>query len=90
MSDNKKFISTKALLVAIPAALLRGSGTEKVYLLPKIKVKLGGLGKIIPVGLLNRNEVPPLLGRQQFMETLELYLSSDHYSYISDQPFLIK
>lgn len=62
-------------------------GAEKVYLLPRMKVQLGQFERIIPVGFLDRNEVPPLLGRQLFMETLETYFSSDHITHFSDQPF---
>lgn len=62
-------------------------GTEKVYFLPEINVRLGNFAKVIPVGFLDRNEVPPLLGRRLFMETLETYFASDHTTYFSDQPF---
>lgn len=62
-------------------------GAEKVYLLPRMKVQLGPFERMIPVGFLDRNEVPPLLGRQLFMETLETYFSSDHITHFSDQPF---
>lgn len=62
-------------------------GSEKVYFLPKITVQLGDLQKTIPVGFLDRNEVPPPLGRHLFMETLETYFSSDHNTRFSDQPF---
>jgi len=53
-------------------------GTERVYFLPKIKVKLGNWKRIIPVGFLERNEVPPLMGRHLFLETFESLFSSDH------------
>lgn len=62
-------------------------GSEKVYFLPKISVRLGEFDREIPVGFLDRNEVPPLLGRHLFLETLETYFSSDHTTYFSDQPF---
>lgn len=61
-------------------------GAEKVFLLPKIEVELDGFKRVIPVGFLDRNEVPPLLGRHLFMETLETYFSSDHITYFSDKP----
>lgn len=63
-------------------------GTEKVFLLPKIEVKLGEFIRTIPVGFLDRNEVPPLLGRHLFMETLETYFASNHITYFSDKPFV--
>lgn len=62
-------------------------GTEKVYFLRQITVQLGEYTRVIPVGFLDRNEVPPLLGRQLFLETLETYFSPDHTTYFSDQPF---
>jgi len=63
-------------------------GTERVYLLPKIKVQLGKFERIIPVGFIDRNEVPPLLGRHLFLETLETYFSSNHIVHFSDRPFV--
>ena len=53
-------------------------GKERVYFLPKIKVKLGKWERIIPVGFLERNEIPPLLGRHLFLETFETVFSSNH------------
>lgn len=53
-------------------------GRERVYFLPKVKIKLGEWERIIPVGFLERNEVPPLLGRHLFMETFETVFSTDH------------
>ena len=53
-------------------------GGERVYFLPKIKVKLGDWKRMIPVGFLERNEIPPLMGRQLFLETFETLFSSNH------------
>lgn len=53
-------------------------GTEKVYFLPKIKVKLGNWERLIPVGFLERDEIPPLMGRHLFMETFETVFSTNH------------
>jgi predicted aspartyl protease len=53
-------------------------GGERVYFLPKIKIKLGEWERIIPVGFLERNEVPPLMGRHLFLETFETLFSSNH------------
>lgn len=53
-------------------------GSERVYFLPKIKVKLGNWERVIPVGFLERNEIPPLLGRHLFLETFESLFSSNH------------
>lgn len=53
-------------------------GGERVYFLPKIKVKLGEWEQSIPVGFLERNEIPPLMGRHLFLETFETLFSSNH------------
>lgn len=53
-------------------------GGERVYLLPKVKVRLGDWERIISVGFLERNEIPPLMGRHLFLETFETLFSSDH------------
>lgn len=53
-------------------------GTEKVYFLPKITIKLGDWERIIPVGFLDRDGIPPLMGRHLFLETFEVFLSSNH------------
>lgn len=53
-------------------------GGERVYFLPKAKVKLGQWERTIPVGFLERNEIPPLMGRQLFLETFETVFSSDY------------
>ena len=62
-------------------------GPEKVFLFPRMEVQLGPFKRVIPVGFLDRNEVPPLLGRHLFMETLETYFSTGHTTYFSDKPF---
>jgi len=53
-------------------------GEEKVYLLQKTKVKIGNWEKVVPVGFLNKENIPPLLGRQGFLETFEVLFSSNH------------
>ncbi len=53
-------------------------GKERVYFLPKIKVKLGNWERMIPVGFLERNEIPPLMGRHLFLENFETLFSSNH------------
>jgi len=57
-------------------------GKEKVYLLRKIKISLGNWKKSIPVGFLNRNDIPPLMGREEFLETFDVLLSK-HVTYFS-------
>jgi len=58
-------------------------GRESVYFLPKTKVKLGDWERTIPVGFLERNEIPPLMGRHLFLETFETLFSSNHVVYFS-------
>jgi len=53
-------------------------GGEKVYFLPKMKVKLGNWERIIPVGFLERDEIPPLMGRHLFMETFDTEFTKKH------------
>jgi hypothetical protein len=53
-------------------------GGERVYFLPKIKVKLGDWEREIPIGFLERNEIPPLMGRHQFMETFDTEFTKKH------------
>lgn len=52
-------------------------GEEKVYLAKNIEVKIGGLQRKIPVGFLDREDIPSLLGRQNFLETFEVIFSSN-------------
>lgn len=53
-------------------------GGERVYFLKKAKVKLGNWERTIPLGFLERNEIPPLMGRHLFLETFRTVFSPDH------------
>lgn len=44
-------------------------GEQEVYLIRDMKVKIGTATRVIPVGFLSHNGVPPLMGRQAFFET---------------------
>lgn len=44
-------------------------GKERAFFLNKLQVKLGEWKRDIPVGFLDRDDVPPLLGRHRFFET---------------------
>lgn len=46
-------------------------GARNVYLYKDLHVSLGNKKFKIPVGFLDTNEVPPLLGRQQFLELIK-------------------
>lgn len=52
----------------------RGVGGEStVYLLKRnIKARLGEYERTVPLGFLDNNRVPPLLGRQEFLETFRV------------------
>ena len=47
-------------------------GKETVYLIRDYRVKIGDIELKIPVGFLERDSIPPLLGRQEFMEDLKI------------------
>ena len=53
-------------------------GEEKVYLKKNLRVKIGNWERVVPVGFLNKENIPPLLGRQGFLETFEVLFSSNH------------
>ena len=47
-------------------------GAETVYIFQKEKVKLGKWQFAIPVGFLERDNIPPLLGREKFLEKFKV------------------
>jgi len=51
-------------------------GSETVYLYKNLKIKIGNIEQIIPVGFLERDDVPPLLGRLKCLEDLEVILKN--------------
>ena len=51
-------------------------GSEKVYLLKNAKVKLGKWERYVPIGFIDRDDIPPLLGRQEFLETFKVVLEN--------------
>ena len=52
-------------------------GPQTTYLYEGLEVRLGSKQLKIPVGFLDTNDVPPLLGRHQFMELFKTCLD-DH------------
>lgn len=56
-------------------------GGSTVYHLAKIKARLGNWERNIPIGFVDSNEVPPLLGRHQFMETFETIFKNHKVSF---------
>ncbi|MBU2579006.1 retroviral-like aspartic protease family protein [Patescibacteria group bacterium] len=47
-------------------------GAKTVYIYKGLEIKIGNWRKKIPVGFLERDDVPPLLGRLQCLEVLEI------------------
>lgn len=47
-------------------------GAETVYQYKKLPIKIGRWEKKIPVGFLERDDIPPLLGRLECLEILHL------------------
>lgn len=47
-------------------------GSESVYQYKDLPIKIGGLQKQIPVGFLERDDIPPLLGRLGCLEIFRL------------------
>ncbi|MBI4355728.1 MAG: retropepsin-like domain-containing protein [Candidatus Omnitrophica bacterium] len=48
--------------------------SERVVLLPRWPMKLGSWMRQIPMGFINRDDLPPILGRQDCLETFKLTL----------------
>ncbi|OGK12157.1 hypothetical protein A3C98_04885 [Candidatus Roizmanbacteria bacterium RIFCSPHIGHO2_02_FULL_37_15] len=51
-------------------------GSETVYLIQKFKIKIGKIELLIPVGFLSRDDIPPLLGRQECLNKFNLLFSN--------------
>ena len=49
-------------------------GSETVYLHKSLLIKIGNWQKRIPVGFLERDDIPPLLGRLEALEVLKLIM----------------
>lgn len=47
-------------------------GKERIFLYKNLRVKIGNRELVIPAGFLDRNDVPALLGRQNFMEIFKV------------------
>lgn len=59
-----------------PFETLGIGGHEVVYVYPRIKIRLGDWENEVPVGFLDRDAVPALLGRQQCLEALSVLLEN--------------
>lgn len=63
-------------------------GKETVYLLKKAKIKLGDWEIAAPVGFLENNTIPPLLGRQGFMEKFATLFFNHKTTFANTPPIL--
>lgn len=61
-------------------------GTEKVYFYKNLPAKLGTWERIIPVGFLAHDDIPPLLGRQGFLETFATVFFSRRTLFSEEPP----
>lgn len=50
-------------------------GTEKVYFVEKVPVKIAHFSREIPIGFMENDLVPPLMGRHGFIETFLICLN---------------
>lgn len=57
-------------------------GSETIYIYKELKIKINNWQKKIPVGFLERDDVPPLLGRMQCLEALEVTFKK-HQTFLS-------
>ncbi|MCX7785566.1 MAG: retroviral-like aspartic protease family protein [candidate division WOR-3 bacterium] len=60
------------LIDCVPKTTLGVGGSETVYLYKSLTIRLGKWQKKIPVGFLERDDIPALLGRLEFIEALEV------------------
>lgn len=67
---------------SVPYTTLGVGGSETVYLLKELRAKLGRWEFSPPVGFLERDNIPPLLGRQRGLEDFKLTLQR-HVTFFS-------
>lgn len=65
----------------IPQTTHGVGGTETVYIYKGLVVKLGSYTRKIPVGFLDRPDIPPLLGRHDFFETFKVVFKRHKVSF---------
>jgi len=57
-------------------------GSETVYLCRNVTVRLGRWERCIPLGFLDRDDIPPLLGRQDFLETFRVIFEGHETTFV--------
>lgn len=60
-------------------------GTEQVFLLKKMLIKIGRWQSEIPIGFLKRDDVPPLLGRKKCLEEMGVLFYRKKTTFIFDR-----
>jgi aspartyl protease len=60
-------------------------GSERVRLLPQLRMRLGPWSRRIPVGFLDHDDVPPLLGRMRCLDTFEVVFSRHRTTFRSQR-----
>ncbi len=58
--------------MCVPKTTLGIGGSETVYLYKSLGMKLGKWQRNVPVGFLERDDIPGLLGRLEFIEVLKV------------------
>lgn len=61
-------------------------GSEKIFLYRRQKVRLGGHGRTIPIGFLDREFGPALFGRHEFLETFKVVFAERVVQFINPRP----
>lgn len=59
-----------------PETTIGVGGNENVYQYKKLPVRISRWEKMIPVGFLRRDDIPPVLGRLNCLETLKLIMTN--------------
>lgn len=50
-------------------------GVQKIYMVDKLRARIGKFEREVPVGIIDSTQVPPLMGRLGFFETFEAEFS---------------
>ncbi|TMA99507.1 MAG: hypothetical protein E6J70_12795 [Deltaproteobacteria bacterium] len=61
-------------------------GTETVYLLPRLRMRLGPWSRVIPVGFLDRDDVLPLMGRTGCLDTFDVRFARRRTTFSAQRP----
>jgi predicted aspartyl protease len=51
-------------------------GSETVYLIKRFKIKINDSELLVPVGFLSRDDIPPLLGREQCLNKFKVLFAN--------------